>query len=135
MSAEHGSCDCGQVEWDLKLGEKKHILCHCRTCQKLSGGAYTLNQIVPNDNLTITKGKNNMKVYTYSSASGNPVHCYYCANCTTHVYHHQTVLGDQIVVRTGLLDEGSKYEPTLEIFGKDRLFWQKEVASTLPAGP
>ena len=34
------------------------------------------------------------------------VHCYNCGNCTSHVYHHQEVMGDQIIVRTILLDGG-----------------------------
>lgn len=71
-------------------------------------------------------------------AIGNPVHCYYCPNCTAHLYHHQTVLGDKLVLRTGLLDDGLQaFEPKAEIWGKARLPWEKEVAetyATLPTG-
>jgi hypothetical protein len=99
---EHARCHCGEVEWEVKLEDKSHILCHCNGCasqmgsstyiptgancyigKMLSGGAYTLNQVVPRDNLRITKGE--LKKYTYTGDSGNPVHCYYCPNCTTHV--------------------------------------------------
>lgn len=30
---------------------------------------------------------------------GKPVHCYYCPNCTIHVYHHQTIMGDKSTLR------------------------------------
>jgi hypothetical protein len=43
---------------------------HCNTCKKLSGGAYTLNQIVPSSNLKITKGEKDLKIYEYAGASG-----------------------------------------------------------------
>jgi hypothetical protein len=41
----------------------------------------------------------------------------------THVYHHQTVMGDKIVVRTILLDQGKPIQPGAEIDGKARLPW------------
>jgi hypothetical protein len=63
------------------------------------------------------------------------VNCYYCPNCTTHVYHHQTVMGDKIVVRTILLDNGKSIQPGAEIYGKARLPWEKEVAQTFETLP
>lgn len=41
-----GSCHCGQIEWTVRLESPKSILCHCRTCQILSGGPYSCNQII-----------------------------------------------------------------------------------------
>ncbi|KAH8796709.1 Mss4-like protein [Hyaloscypha finlandica] len=133
MSADHGKCHCGQIEWQVKLEDRAHILCHCDTCKKLGGGAYSLNQIVPKENLQITKGK--LNTYTYHGDSGKPVNCFYCPNCTTHIYHHQTVMGDKIVVRTILLDQGKSLKAGAEIFGKDRLSWVKEVAQTFEVLP
>lgn len=130
---DHGTCHCGQVEWEVKLEERAHVLCHCNTCKKLGGGTYSLNQIVPKDNLKITKG--NVKIYTYYGDSGKGVHCYFCPNCTSHVYHHQEIMGDNIVVRTVLLDDGKNFQPGAEIFGKDRFKWEKEVATTFDVMP
>ena len=42
---------------------------HCDTCKFLSGGAFTLNQIIPKDQLKITKG-GEPSVYTYYGDSG-----------------------------------------------------------------
>ncbi|KAF4631951.1 hypothetical protein G7Y89_g6177 [Cudoniella acicularis] len=134
MSADHGKCHCGEVEWKVKLEDRAHILCHCDTCKTLGGGSYTLNQVVPKENLNITKGS--LKTYTYYGDSGKAVICYYCPNCTTHIYHHQTVMGDdKIVVRTILLDQGKSIQPGLEIYGKARLPWVKEVAHTFESVP
>jgi hypothetical protein len=73
-----------------------------------------------------------------TSATGKGVHCYYCPNCTTHVYHHQEVMGDDtIVLRTGLLKEGvdGTLKPAAEIYGKARLNWAPEVAKTFDTLP
>jgi hypothetical protein len=48
---------------------------HCDTCKYLSGGPYTLNQIIPKSALKITKGESNLGDYTYKGDSGKGVHC------------------------------------------------------------
>ncbi|GAB7341631.1 hypothetical protein MBLNU457_7829t1 [Dothideomycetes sp. NU457] len=134
-----GTCHCGQTAWkaDLNQDLSKHILCHCDTCKILGGGAFTMNQIVPKNTLSFTKGGDSLKSYTYKGDSGKDVNCYYCPNCTTHVYHHQTVMGpDTIILRTGLLPQGRKnFEVGAEIFGKDKMSWEKEVATTFEVLP
>lgn len=44
-------------------------------------------------------------------------------------------MGDKIVVRTILLDEGKSLPPGAEIFGKARLPWVAEVAQTFEGAP
>ena len=67
--------------------------------------------------------------------TGKPVNYYYYPNYTAHIYHHQTVLGPKIVVRTGLLRGSNQFAVAAEIFGKDRLGWQSEVAKTFEGPP
>ena len=73
--------------------------------------------------------------YTYNRSLGKPVNCYYCPNCTAHVYHHQTVLGSKIIIRTGLIQGGKKFPVAAEIFGKDKLDWQPAIAPKVFDGP
>lgn len=138
MTDFQGKCHCGNTEWTatLQKDQQAHILCHCNTCKELSGSTFTLNQIIPAKALKITKG-DDLGKYTYKGDSGRDVHCYYCKVCTSHVYHQQEALGpDSIVLRTGLLTEGiQKFQPGAEIFGKDRLSWEKEVAQTFDGMP
>jgi len=139
MTSYNGVCHCGQTEWTAKLdGEtSKHILCHCDTCKILGGGAFTMNQIVPKSTLSFTKGESSLKSYTYKGDSGNEVNCYYCPNCTTHIYHHQLIMGpDTIILRTALLPEARKsFQVGAEIYGKDKLSWEKEIATTFDVLP
>ncbi|KAF8864020.1 hypothetical protein BDZ45DRAFT_761534 [Acephala macrosclerotiorum] len=116
-----GSCHCGAVEWTARLEKAEHVLCHCSTCQKLGGGPYSLNAIISTDDLQIQKGT--PKVYTYKGASGKSVHCYYCGNCTSHIYHQQEVLEGKVIVRTILLEGGDSWGVGGEIFREGRLGW------------
>ena len=106
---------------------------HCTSCQKLSGGEFTMNQVVPKDDINITKGT--LKTYTYKGDSGNDVHCYYCPNCTSHIYRHMEMMGPMYVARTGLLDGGNDFNVEVELYGKDRLHWMPELAKTFEMGP
>lgn len=61
--------------------------------------------------------------------------CFYCGNCTSHIYHHQAIMGNDIIVRTILLKDGKSLPPGAEIYGKARLSWEKEVATTFDTTP
>lgn len=65
---------------------------------------------------------------------GKNVDCYYCGNCTSHIYHHQAVMPDKIIVRTLLLDRGPTMPATGEIFAEGRLGWVKELQDNLTNG-
>lgn len=63
-----GGCHCGGLEWMARLETAEHVLCHCQTCQKLGGGPYSCNQIIPRGDLRMVRGE--PAVYTYTGASG-----------------------------------------------------------------
>ena len=44
-------------------------------------------------------------------------------------------MGPKIVVRTILLNDGKSFKPGAEVYGKDRLGWEPEVATTFQVMP
>ena len=72
-------------------------------------------------------------MYTYTGASGKKVRCYHCANCTSHIYHQQEIMGTKVIVRTILLDGGSQMKPAGEIFREGRLGWVGDLEGALKA--
>lgn len=124
-----GSCHCGELEWTARLAEASHVLCHCSTCQKLGGGPYSCNQIIPKEDLIVTKGA--PRVYTYKGASGKDVRCYFCGTCTSHVYHHQDAMPDKVIVRTLLFEGGPQMPATGEIFAEGRLGWVRDLREVI----
>ncbi|RMX79474.1 hypothetical protein D0869_08287 [Hortaea werneckii] len=106
-----GSCHCGGLEWTAKLDVAEHVLCHCQTCQKLGGGAYSCNQIIPRGDLSVTKGEPGC--YTYTGAS---------------------VMPEKVIVRTLLLDGGSDMPATGEIFPEGKLAWVRDLKESMPNG-
>lgn len=88
-----------------------------------------MNQIIHRDDLRITRG--DPRTYTYTGASGKSVRCFFCATCTSHVYHHQEIMGDKIIVRTVLLDGGADLAVGGEIFPEGQLGWVKDLKTAL----
>ena len=72
-----------------------------------------------------------------TTITGNSVNCYYCPKCTTHIYHHQEVMGpDTIIARTGIpADARKKFPVHAEIYGKDKLSWEPKIAETFDVLP
>lgn len=135
---KEGQCHCGQVRFSAVMplasnnggAEPGHVLCHCRTCQLLSGAPYSCNQIIAKDDLCMVHGT--LSKYTYRGASGKPVDCYFCGNCTSHVYHEQAAMPGKVIVRTLLLDEGERWKVEGEIFREGRLNWVGDLSRSLP---
>ncbi|WEW59017.1 hypothetical protein PRK78_004485 [Emydomyces testavorans] len=93
-----------------------------------------MNQVIPQENFELEKGY--LTRYTYKGDSGNPVHCYYCSTCSTHVYHHQTILGQKYVIRTAGLEGAKEWPANVEIYCKDKSKWLPKVAeNNFPGAP
>ncbi|KAK5130911.1 hypothetical protein LTR08_001575 [Meristemomyces frigidus] len=131
--AKQGSCHCGAVRFTAVLApagdQSNHVLCHCRTCQLMSGGPYSCNQIIPEADLTITEGT--PSTYTYTGASGKAVNCYFCGTCTSHVYHKQVAMPGKVIVRTLLLEGAEEWGVGGEIFAEGRLGWVRDLSGAL----
>lgn len=127
---------------------------HCDACKEINGGEFTLNQVVPEENFKLEKG--NLTKYTYKGDSGmfsventylviaqwlktklgKPVHCFFCPTCSTHVYHHQTLLGPKYIVRTAALEGAKEWPVHAEIYCKDTAKWLPKLSEhNFPAAP
>lgn len=131
--SKKGSCHCGGVQFTAVLppagDQSNHVLCHCRTCRLLGGGPFSLNQIIPASDLTITAGT--PQKYTYTGASGKPVNCFFCSTCTSHIYHAQAAMPGKVIVRTMLLEGAEDWEVGGEIFAEGRLPWVRDLKGAL----
>lgn len=59
------------------------------------------------------------------------MHCYFCPTCTSHIYHHQDLAPDKVIVRTLLLEGGNDLEVGAEIFPEGILPWARDLKKAL----
>src|SRR5215203_4648191 len=48
-----GGCLCGAVRYRSQAEPVMQVICHCKTCQKNSGSAFSMNVAVPQDTLEL----------------------------------------------------------------------------------
>jgi hypothetical protein len=110
-----GGCQCGAVRYRLETAPKS-TFCHCRMCQRATGGVFAALSMVKKSELSWTRGA----PATY--ASSNVAERGFCASCGTPLTFAYADK-DTIEVTTGSLDD-PEAAPVSEHFGvESRLSW------------
>ena len=96
-----GACLCGQVKVQVAQAPVFAAACHCRACQKLTGGAYSLSLMLPSEGLTV-EGE------TEIGGLHNPVpEHHFCPSCKTWLFTRGIAGGQFVNLRPSLLDDGT----------------------------
>lgn len=98
-----GGCLCGAVRYESASEPVAVMECHCRDCQKSTGGAGTVAVIVPAPAFKVTQGT--PKGYTVTGDSGGKVTRFFCPDCGSQLY--STPQGPIVVVKAGTMDDPS----------------------------
>ena len=131
-----GGCLCGAVRYAVSVPLANLRACHCRNCQKSSGGAGTVNAVVPSDNFKITKGT--VKRYADSATqSGRTLSRHFCGDCGSPIYSSRNPDVGIVVVRAGTLDDSSALKITANIWTASARPWAHIDPATecLPGNP
>ncbi len=103
-----GGCQCGAVRYWLVAEPTGVNICHCRMCQKASGGPFMAFGGVKLDRLVWTRGA--PKVFVSSSIAERG----FCAECGT-ALTYRPLRRDRIAVTIGSLDEPDTVAPTIQL--------------------
>src|SRR5260370_2007527 len=102
-----GGCPCGAIRYEVTAEPIVTFNCHCRDCQKTTGGAYTPVFYVPASAFKITKGT--PKYFgTNSEMMGDNIRGF-CPECGSRLFGGKTDFGHGIT--PGTLDDPSLYKP------------------------
>ena len=123
-----GSCLCGEVRYSIQgnIGAITH--CHCTTCRKAHGSAFSSTAAVRIDDFEFTSGEALIKCY---KSSPDKVRCF-CSNCGSHIYAHKEGRKHDIL-RLGTLDDDPKVKPVNHIWLSLKAPWyDPETDCSLP---
>ena len=119
MNATHnytGSCFCGAVEFTLRGAPEAMAYCHCESCRQWSAGPVNAFTLWKPDNLTITKGKENIGVFDKIAAIENtagPSQRKWCKSCGGHVCIEHPMMG--VIDVPAALIAGMNFEPGFHV--------------------
>ena len=112
-----GGCQCGGVRFRAEeFGEV--IVCHCRMCQKATGGPFAVTADVVD--LVWTRGAPSHFQSSDRAKRG------FCAACGTPLTFES---GDYVNITVGAFDEAPKIVPTVQICLESKLAWTDDAPS------
>lgn len=134
MSTFVGGCYCGNVRYECTApqAELQMMRCHCRDCQRVSGGPYLPVVLVPKDKFQVTRGTIR-RHRTASEAMGHHVRGY-CADCGSRLTGGE---GDpdpgknMIGVTASSLDDPSWFRPTCDLWVSDAQPWDSSLRESI----
>ncbi|MCX7364674.1 MAG: GFA family protein [Alphaproteobacteria bacterium] len=95
-------------------------LCHCRNCQRLSGGGHVGFICFPESAATV---EGETRSYGVTGGSGHLATRYSCPICHAIVFGRSDVILGKINFYAGSLDDASLFKPTIAIFVRSRPPW------------
>lgn len=123
-----GGCTCGHVRYEMAGPPLVVHGCHCRWCQRQSGGAFAINALIEEDRVRLTQGEVNE--ITVATPSGAGQRIARCPKCQVAVWSYYLKAGAHIrFVKVGTLDDPDRHPPDVHIYTEDKQPW-----FTLPEG-
>ena len=108
------SCLCGQVQIEISAPPISTMACHCRDCQKLTGGAYSLTFMLPADGFT-AEGETEI-----GGLHRENLRHHFCTHCKNWLYTDGFAEG-LVNVRPTLLEDPSWVVPYAETYTSESL--------------
>lgn len=120
-----GGCQCGTVRFRAtQLLDNPHV-CHCRMCQKATGGFFAALVGVPKSALTWTSGA----PAVFESSAG--IERGFCRDCGTPLFYHNCA-GGHVSLAIGAFDDPAAIPLVFE-FGVESRLPQLDQLGHLPA--
>lgn len=130
MSGE-GGCACGAIRYRLAASPLIVHACHCRDCQRLSGGPFAINIWI--EQTFVEAGPPAPKSCRLTGGSGKHHDVFFCGKCGTTLWsRYQIAPGDALFVRAGTLDDPASVTPDVHIFTRSKLPWI-DIPNGVPA--
>ncbi len=122
MADIKGNCLCGEVSYASAADPVFTGICHCTTCQKSTGSAFSFVLAVPTASLTVT-GKTSR--FDGVGDSGNPTHRDFCPVCGSIVTQTADVMAGITMLTVGTLNDPSWVKPAMQIYCDSALPWSR----------
>jgi hypothetical protein len=132
MSEAHeGGCTCRFIRYRMTSKPLIVHCCHCRWCQRESGGAFALNAMIEADRVQLLEGE--VQAIDTPSNSGKGQRISRCPKCMVAVWSTYAGSGDALrFVRVGTLDDPDSLPPDLHIFTASKQPWVR-IPEGMPA--
>jgi hypothetical protein len=118
-----GGCGCGAIRYQCTAEPLEMFQCHCRDCQRASGGACSCVVVVPAESFKLTRGA--PRYHFTQSTAGFQHKRGFCPECGSRITGGQDAEGTSPIVgiNAASLDDPSWFRPQYDIFTSDAQPW------------
>lgn len=126
-----GSCLCGAIAFQADAPLACIVHCHCRTCRKTHGAAFSSVTAVPREAFRWTRGSERLGAFESSPGKFRR----FCTGCGSHLVAER-VAQPVVLLRLGCLDTDATGRPQVHIWRSDGASWYdpRVPAEELPRG-
>jgi hypothetical protein len=122
MAKIRGGCLCGNVRYTSDAEPAAVVVCHCVTCQKNTGSAFSLNIGVLSDAVKIT-GTTLARYEDLTGASGKPFYRSFCSRCGSPIAANGDAYSGMTFIKAGTLDDPSWVTPSAHLWCSEKQPW------------
>jgi len=114
-----GQCRCGQVRFRLTGNPLITMACHCKGCQRMTSGAYSLSAFYPAARFELISGE------PVPGGLHGPSRHMCCPHCMSWVYTQPEAMDDFVNVRSPMIDGDPYGKPFIETVTNEALPWAR----------
>ena len=124
-----GGCACGAIRYESTAEPVIMLNCHCRDCQRSSGGPSSSLVVVPKQAFKLLQGS--LRFHASPSEAGGQNQRGFCGHCGAPILSKPDAVPHIVAIRTASLDEPSWFSSQMEVWTSDAQPWD-EMNPALP---
>jgi hypothetical protein len=124
MAGLVGVCSCGSVRLAAEADARRIVNCHCNTCRRMNGSAFSSYVVVPHKMLSVSGDEH---IAAYEVVPGARKH--YCSRCGTPLFNVVSRYAGACMIYLGAIDPLPDGVPALNVYCESMLSWVERVGS------
>lgn len=116
-----GGCACGAIRYESIAEPVMMLYCHCRDCQRSSGGPFSSFVIVPAEAFKLVQGS--LRFHDSPSEAGGRTHRGFCPECGVPNVVNTDSAPQIVAIRTASMDDPSWFNPQVDVWTSDAQPW------------
>lgn len=111
MSTHNGGCLCGKVRYTAKSDPIRVTFCHCKFCQRATGGAYMVEPVFEHADFEVVSGS--LSTYDHRSEGSQKILTInFCETCGTKLFLSFERFPDVVGIYGGTFDDPNWFKRT-----------------------
>ena len=119
----NGGCACGAIRYECSAAPLAMLRCHCRDCQRATGGGHASYVILPAESFRLTRGSPRYH-FTESVAMGLQRRGF-CAECGSRLTAGEKAEGGSpiVAIHAAGLDDPGAFQSQMDVWVSDAQPW------------